>query len=75
MSEDKTPLIEAISKLELAPGDILVVRLPREPTVPIAESARRYVSNIVGPDVKILLLGPNVELSTLTRKEIEERTI
>lgn len=75
MSEDKAPLIEAISKLELAPGDVLVVKLPLYPDVAQMKNVQKYISQVVGHDIKYLILGPDIDLTVLTRKEIEERTI
>jgi hypothetical protein len=55
-----------IAKLELAPGDVLVVKGPTPPEW-------RAMSAIVPPGVRLLIIPPEVELSVLTRAEIEEK--
>lgn len=55
-----------IAKLELAPGDILVVKCSKLPN-------HEVLSTVVPNGVRILYVPPDVELSVLTRAEIEER--
>lgn len=56
-----------IAKLELASGDVLVVKTASDP------GAHEVLSRLVPPGVKVLYIPPDMELSVLTRAEIEER--
>ena len=56
----------SIAKLELEPGDVLVVKGPRPPR-------HDAMCRIVPAGVRILYIPPEVELSVLTKKEIDAR--
>lgn len=55
-----------IAKLELAPGDMLVIKGPKPPRW---EAMRA----IVPPSVRMLYIPEDMDLSVLTRAEIEAR--
>lgn len=66
-----------IAKLELAPGDILVLKVGVHAFTPtMAENLRQQVKQALGPDhidTRVLLLDRGMELSVLTKAQIEER--
>lgn len=55
-----------IARLELRPGDVLVVRAP---LVSMAQAAT--VRGLMPPGVRVMFTTPDVDLSVLTRAEIE----
>ena len=58
----------AIARLELEPGDILVVKAP-------AASLRHPpdMSSFLPPGVRVMWIPPDVELSVLTKAEIDAK--
>lgn len=58
-----------IAKLELACGDVLVVKTANGS----GAHGHEILSRLVPPGVKVLYIPPDVDLSVLTRAEIEER--
>lgn len=64
----------AIAKLELGPGDVLVVqsknRVPRE----VLDRIKTYVEPQLPHGVKILVIDRSVTLSVLTAADIASRT-
>lgn len=66
---DKTDDLEIrIGRLALASGDILVVKCS---TLPDHEMLSRFVPS----GVRVLYIPPEVELSVLTKAEIDERVV
>jgi leucyl aminopeptidase (aminopeptidase T) len=61
-----------IAKLLLQPGDVLVVRVPIVTHV-LAERIHESMRNSLPPGVRVLVVDRDVELSVLTRAEIEAR--
>lgn len=57
-----------IARLELRPGDVLVVKTPHGVNIP---RDRITVQSLVPAGVRILFIPPEVDLSVLTRAEIE----
>jgi hypothetical protein len=62
-----------VAKLALAPGDALVVKLDMIPTPAQADLVRARLGAVLGEGVPVLVLGRDVDLSVLTRAEIEAR--
>lgn len=62
-----------VGKLSMAPGDVLVVKLGRTVNVEEAQRVRRYVGKAVGEGVPVLIIDGNVDLSVLTKAEIEAK--
>ena len=55
-----------IARLELECGDVLVVKAPHPPSFDV-------MRHIVPPGVRVLYIPPDVELSVLTKADIEAR--
>lgn len=64
----------AISKLELAPGDVLVVHVKAILTREMAMRAREQFREFVPDGVKVLIIDGGTELSKLTRADIDARS-
>lgn len=62
-----------IARLRLEPGDVLVLkateRLPHETARCLGDQARQ----IVGADVRVMVLDSQLDLSVLTKAEIEAK--
>jgi len=65
----------SIAKLELSPGDILVVKHPPDYPKGLVADGCQMLSGMVPAGVKVLVLPPNVDLSVLTKAEIEAKEI
>jgi hypothetical protein len=63
---DEKDLTFSIAKLELSPGDILVVKGGPTPH-------NDYWHRFLPPGVRVLIVPPDVELSVLTKAEIDAR--
>ncbi len=61
--------IEDVKKLQLEPGDILVIRIPRQYAAPALERLRQRVCELI-PDHKVLVLGSEVDLEILRGSRI-----
>ena len=57
-----------IARLELAPGDVLVVKSAMQP-------AHHVLAAPVTAGARVLYITPEVELSVLTKAEIEARAV
>lgn len=63
-----------IAKLDLAPGDILVVKTDKPLTREAAQGIRETFKRIMPSGAnKTLIIEPGIELSKLTQSEIAER--
>lgn len=62
----------AIARLELERGDVLVVKA-EHPNPQRSGIIHEMLSRIVPPGIRILQITPDVELSVLTKAEIDER--
>ena len=62
-----------IAKLHLGPDDILVCRAKGTLSPQVASAIRDQLLN-VAPKQKVMVIDSNLELSILTRAEIEART-
>ncbi len=62
-----------IGKLSLAPGDVLVIRTDRVISREAAERLKESAAPLLPPGVKCLVIEAGMELSVLTRAEIEAR--
>jgi hypothetical protein len=75
-----------IAKLELRPGDVLIVRVSDElmrwegpariiqsdrPYVPLMDRIGQKIGAVLPPSVKVLVIGKHLELTLLTREEQE----
>lgn len=54
------PIVEALSVLDLQPGDTLIVRLPSPPREDQVDYVKRLVASQLTVDVPILIVGPGV---------------
>lgn len=68
-----TAISVEIAKLQLAPGDVLVVRGKGHIDGELAIRLRETLEAILPPGVKAMLIGDDVDLTVLTRVEIETR--
>jgi hypothetical protein len=62
-----------IGKLQLKDGDVLVVKTDRPMSHDAAERTRKHLKGLLPRDVAIMIIDRGVELSVLTKTEIEER--
>jgi hypothetical protein len=62
-----------IGKLQLKDGDVLVVKTDRPMSHDATERARKHLKSLLPRDVTIMIIDQGVDLSVLTRTEIEER--
>ncbi len=69
MSDD---LEYRIGKLDVKPGDMLVVKLNSRLTDDMAKRARQHFETSI-PGVKVLVIDSAVDLSILTFEEIQRR--
>lgn len=60
------PEITEVKRLDLRPGDRLVLRLGRTPTDTEAFEIVSRVREVVGPDVGALLLGPDEDIEVIS---------
>jgi hypothetical protein len=58
-----------IAKLQLAPGDVLVVRCNQTVTQDIAMQVREYVKGHLPADIEVLVITPEIELSVVKKTE------
>jgi hypothetical protein len=63
-----------IRKLELGPGDVLVVRAREVLSAAAAEHIKGMVEPLVPDGVKVLVIDRQIDLSMLTRAENDART-
>ncbi len=71
-SEADRELTIAIARLAMEPGDILVVKGPWM-SVPDMSERNAMLKRMIPADVRILYIPPEVELSVLTKADIEAR--
>lgn len=64
-----------VAKLKLAPGDILVARADRPITAQQADRLREGMKRVLPDGVKCMVIDPRLELSVLTRAEIEAKAV
>lgn len=62
-----------IAKLELKADDVLVVRVDRPISMDVAERIRKHISPLLPQGVKTLVINPEIELSVLSRSDIESK--
>lgn len=62
-----------IARLTLAPGDVLVAKAKGEMTSAAAERGERYLRMLVPHGVRVMVIDDRVDLSVLTKAEIEDR--
>ncbi|MDP3327178.1 hypothetical protein [Parvibaculum sp.] len=74
MADDAEQMEYRIGKLAMAPGDVLVVRMNSYPTRGDAEAIRGYFVRAIPRGCKVLVIPVGIDLSVLTRDEIESRT-
>jgi hypothetical protein len=67
-------VIVEIAKLSLGAGDVLVVTVPDLGKPEMLEPLARAIRNSLPDGAKYLILYDHVDLSVLTRAEIEART-
>jgi hypothetical protein len=62
-------LTYSVAKLELAAGDILVIRAKEPPN----KAANDMLNRLAPPGVRILFIPPDVDMTVLTKADIEAR--
>lgn len=62
-----------IGKLQLAPGDVLVVKTDRATSTEATARIRKHLAGLLPQGVTTLIIDRGVNLSVLTKTEIEER--
>ncbi len=60
-----------IGRLALAPDDVLVVKINHVASKEMHHRVMNYVASVVNEGTKILVIDHSVDLSVLTREEIE----
>lgn len=68
MSDD---LEYRIGKLLLQPGDTLVVKVDRDISHDKLGLLRLDIAHKIRRDVRVLVIGPGIDISVLTRSEVE----
>ncbi|MDB5358851.1 MAG: hypothetical protein JWO51_148 [Rhodospirillales bacterium] len=63
-----------IARLELKPGDVLVISPTRQFTAEQAARCRNHVGTILNSSNRVMILDPGMDLTVLTREEIDART-
>ncbi len=62
-----------IGKLQLKAGDVLVVKTDRPMSQDATDRTRKHLAGLLPQDVKCLIIDRGVNLSILSKSEIEER--
>lgn len=62
-----------IGKLQLKDGDVLVVKTERPMSNDVTERVRKHLKGLLPRDVTVMIIDRGVELSVLTKTEIDER--
>ncbi len=62
-----------IGKLQLHDGDVLVVKTDRPLSIDATDRVRKHLKGLLPRDVTIMIIDRGVELSVLTKADIEER--
>lgn len=62
-----------IGKLQLAPGDVLVVKTDRPMGMEQTERVRKHLAGLLPQGTVTMFIDRGVNLSVLTKTEIEER--
>lgn len=62
-----------IGKLQLKDGDVLVVKTDRPMSHDVTEKVRKHLKGLLPRDVTIMIIDRGVELSVLTKTEIDQR--
>jgi len=62
-----------IAKLQLQHGDVLVVKTDRPMSNEATERVRKHLAGILPQGVKTMIIDRGVDLSILTKAEIDER--
>jgi hypothetical protein len=73
MSGDRAIPEFQIARMAIAPGDVLVVKIDGHISMERLEKAREHIAASLPPGVLVLVIDRQVELSVLTRTEIEAR--
>jgi hypothetical protein len=63
-----------IAKLRLAPGDVLVVRCKYPLTSDSGARIHSHVRKFLPPDVRTMIIPQDIELSVLTKADIDVMT-
>ena len=71
--EPPNPLEYRLARLRLGPGDVLVVKYDGQASADEIRRSMDPVRQILGGLPRILIIGPDVDLSVLTREDIEAR--
>lgn len=64
-----------ITKLSIAPGDVLVVTLKHAPTERQVEAIRAQAAKVLPDGVKVVVHGPDVKLSVVTQTHARPRPV
>lgn len=62
-----------IGKLQLRDGDVLVVKTDRPMSHDVTERVRKHLKGLLPRDVTIMIIDRGVEVSVLTKSEIDQR--
>lgn len=63
-----------IAKLQLKRGDVLVVKTDRPMSNDATERTRKHLAGLLPQGVRTMIIDRGVELSVLTKSEIESRS-
>jgi hypothetical protein len=59
------PEISEVRRLIVRPGDRLVLRCARQPTLAELDDIHEYMAKFAGPDVPVLVLGPGEDVEVV----------
>lgn len=62
-----------IGKLSLKPGDVLVAKFTPSPSQEVARRAAEYIRPLLPEGVKLMVVGPEVDLSVITAEPAPRR--
>jgi hypothetical protein len=64
------PLEYQIARLSLAPGDVLVLKSNKRLQPELLNNFKKTLDNMIPKDCKSIILGPEFDLSVITRKDL-----
>jgi hypothetical protein len=71
MADKEPEWVYQIGKLQLAPDDIVILRTEMKLTADQGIELRKRAQEVLGKDVKILVISSGLDIKILTKKEAE----
>lgn len=64
-----------IAKLELSPGDVLVVQMPKELVHKASPVMARALQSMLPKDVRVVVMADDIDLKVITSAELLENSV